>query len=512
MGYPVFRQPDTPAHEIERVLDVQRRALRQEKWPSADIRKDRLRRAIDLLRAHKDDFIRAISEDFGHRSTETTLFTDVYPSIMALKQALEELDKWMKPERRKLRFPLPLMGAKARIMPQPKGVVGLITPWNFPLTMVFVPLAQMLAAGNRVMIKPSEQTPRTSTLLARVLFDYFGEDEVAVFTGGVETSSAFAQQPFDHLMFTGSTAVGRKVMMAASQNLTPVTLELGGKSPVVVSKGADIAAAAERVATMKCLNAGQICLAPDYVLLDESIQAAFLSAYREAVARLYPEKLANDDYTAIINAGHRSRLNALLEDARRQGAEVEYLATEDEVRTQAANSHVTSINTSHAEGASAANQSGAHAKLLPALVHGVTPSMRIMQDEIFGPYLPVRTFKILAEAVEQINAGPRPLALYYFGPSGFGADQSGEDYILHTSWSGGVTVNDCLFHGVLETMPFGGVGASGMGRYHGYDGFKEFSHMKPVLKHPKASVARLFGIVPPYGKRLRMILKHDIGI
>lgn len=468
---------ETPEEDIASLLQRQRTAYLAEGEVTEAVRKDRLKRALQVLMDNKDEYIRRISEDFGNRSDSTTLFADVGASASALKEAIKHVGKWMRPEKRPLQFPLGLLGAKAQVVPQPKGVVGLITPWNFPLTMVFVPLAQMLAAGNRVVIKPSEHTPQTSEFFAKTFAEKFDDSEVAVVNGAVETSQAFAKQPWDHLMFTGAPVVGKLIMRAAAENLTPVTLELGGKSPVVVGESADLDMVAERVATMKLLNAGQICLAPDYVNLKKDKRDAFVDTYSKKVEQMYPTMLSNDDYTSIISRRHRERLEGYLEDAREKGADVRVInPAEEDFAGQ--------------------NQSN---KLPAAVILDPTDDMKVMQEEIFGPILPVRTYEKTDDVIDYVNDRERPLALYYFGEN-----EAEQKKVLTSTTSGGVTVNDVLWHGGHETLPFGGVGNSGIGSYHGYDGFKEFSHMKPVLKHPsKTSIGRLLGIVPPYTNKLK---------
>lgn len=468
---------ETPEQDIADIVARQRAAYLAEGEVSLATRKDRLKRTRKCLLDNQQEFIRLISEDFGNRSDDTTLFADVGASAGAISDAVKHVAGWMKPEKRSLQFPLGLLGAKAQVVPQPKGVVGLITPWNFPLTMVFVPLAQMLAAGNRVVIKPSEHTPLTSELFAKVFSDNFDETEVKVINGAVETSQAFARQKWDHLMFTGAPVVGKLIMRAAAENLTPVTLELGGKSPVIVGESADLGMVAERVATMKLLNAGQICLAPDYVNVKKTKRDEFVDQYTKKVTEMYPTMLANDQYTSIISSRHRARLEGYLEDAREKGADVRVINPAD-------------------EDFSGQNKGN---KLPAALILDPTDDMKVMQEEIFGPILPVKTYDTTDEIVSYVNERERPLALYYFG-----TDSAEEKEVLTKTTSGGVTVNDVLYHGGHDSLPFGGVGNSGIGAYHGYDGFREFSHMKPVLKHPaKTSISRLLGVVPPYTGKLK---------
>jgi len=478
-----MQQVETSADTIAEKLSKQRASYLKEGFVTAAVRKDRLKRALSCLLDYKDDYIRLISEDFGNRSSETTLFADVVAAAGALKDAIKHVDKWMKPSKRSLQFPLGLLGARAEVVPQPKGVVGLITPWNFPLGMVFIPLAQMLAAGNRVMIKPSEFTPRTSAFMNEVFSKHFDETEVCVINGAVETSQGFASQPWDHLMFTGAPVVGKLIMKAASENLTPVTLELGGKSPVVVGKSADLSAVADRVATMKHMNAGQICLAPDYINIDKSRRDEFVSNYTASVEKMYPTMLSNDEYTSIISTRHRERIEGYIEDAREKGADVRVInPAEEDFKGQ--------------------NQAN---KIPSTLILDATDDMDVMQNEIFGPVLPVRTYEKTEDVIDYVNEHERPLALYYFG-----SDKAEEREVLTRTTSGGVTVNDVLWHGAHENLPFGGVGNSGIGHYHGYDGFLEFSHQKSVLRHPKMSIGALLGVVPPYTDKLRKNMERQL--
>lgn len=470
---------------IEGLIEAQRASYLDEGYVSAAVRIDRLKRAKALLRKYQDDFIRLISEDYGNRSNGTTLYADVVASNGALSDAIKHTKKWMKNERRGLMFPLGLLGAKAHVQYQPKGVVGLITPWNFPLTMVFVPLAQMLAAGNRVVIKPSEHTPKTSDFFKKAFAEFFDETEVVVYPGGVEVSQAFAAQKWNHLMFTGAPMVGKLIMRAASENLVPVTLELGGKSPVIISRGVDLDMAVERIATWKMANAGQICLAPDYINVPTDLADIFVEKMKAAISDMYPSLVSNEEYTSIISKRHQDRLNSYIAECQEKGAEVHQVNPAEEDFT--------------------AQEEGMH-KVCPTLVVGADDDMKILQEEIFGPLLPIRTYDSLDEVIDYVNDHERPLAIYYFGD-----DQAEIDEISHRTTSGGLTINDCVWHGAHETLPFGGVGNSGMGRYHGFDGFKEFSHHKPILKHPKLSLNKLMGIVPPYGKKLDTMMKRELN-
>lgn len=348
--------------------------------------------------------------------------------------------------------------------------------------MVFVPMAGILAAGNRAMIKPSEFTENVSDLMARLVPDYFDESEMAVFTGGADVGVAFSKLAFDHLIFTGATSVGKHIMRAAADNLVPVTLELGGKSPTFIGRSANKDLVGQRVALGKMMNAGQICLAPDYLLVAEDQEGEVIDSVSKGVASLYPTLLKNDDYTSVVNGRNFDRLQGYLADAREKGAEV--------IEVNPANEDFASAN--------------GH-KMPLHIVRGATDDMKVMQEEIFGPILPVKTYKTIDEAIDYVNAHDRPLGLYYFGQ-----DKSEEDRVLTRTISGGVTVNDVLFHNAMEDLPFGGVGPSGMGNYHGLDGFRTFSHARAVYRQPKLDVAGLAGFKPPYGKATAKTLAKEL--
>jgi coniferyl-aldehyde dehydrogenase len=471
---------DTAA--MQALLQKQRAAFTAELPVGAAIRKDRLQRALKLVLEHKDGFVKALSDDFGHRSIEMSQVTDIMGAVKPLKHSLKHVDEWMRPERRKLDFPLGLLGAKAMVEWQPKGVVGIIAPWNFPINLTFAPLANVLAAGNRAMIKPSEFTPATSELMAKAIAQYFDEAEVAVVTGGPEVGKAFSELAFDHLIFTGATSIGRHVMAAAARNLVPLTLELGGKSPTIVSRSADVASATERVAMGKLMNAGQICLAPDYMLVPAEKEAEIVEGLKAATARMYPTLLANDDYTSVISRRHRDRLEAHIEDARAKGAEI--------IEVNPANEDFSKQNTN---------------KMPLTLIRNPTDDMTVMQEEIFGPVLPIKRYDKVEEAIAYVNAKDRPLGLYWFG-----TDEAEERKVLDRTISGGVTVNDVVFHVAQEDLPFGGIGPAGMGNYHGHDGFKTFSHPKSIYRQPKIDLAGLAGFKPPYGEKTRKALAREI--
>jgi coniferyl-aldehyde dehydrogenase len=469
--------------EMERVLKLQRDSFTAARPEGLHARKDRIHRAIHALKANADELNRAMSADFGNRSPAQSMITDIAGTISFGKYCLKNLDRWAKPERRHVQFPLGLLGAKAELRYEPKGVVGILSPWNFPVNLTFGPLMQVFAAGNRAMIKPSEFTERTSAVMARIVEEAFDAEECRVFTGPPEVAQAFSELPFDHLVFTGSTATGRKVMEAAAKNLVPVTLELGGKSPVVMGRSADFARAGERIALGKMMNAGQICLAPDYLYVPEDKADEAVHGVWQGTAAMYPTLLDNEDYASIVSDRHSDRLKGLVADAREKGAEIIEVNPGDE------------------------DFASTNARKMPlTILKNVTDDMKAMQEEIFGPVLPVKTYKTVGEAVDYINAHDRPLGLYYFGE-----DAKEREQVLTRTISGGVTVNDVIFHVSMEDLPFGGTGPSGMGSYHGIEGFREFSHARSVYTQPKVDIAKLGGFKPPYGdataKAARALMK-----
>jgi coniferyl-aldehyde dehydrogenase len=465
-------------------LQAQRASFTAELPVSAAARKDRLKRAIAMMVDHSNAFVEALSEDFGHRSTEQSLMTDIVSSINTAKHSIKRLDDWMKPDRRKLQFPLGLLGAKGIVEYQPKGVVGIIAPWNFPVSLTMSPMAGAFAAGNRAMVKSSEYTPTVAALFEDVGPKYFAPEEAIFYTGGPDVGQAFAGLPFDHLIFTGATGIGRHILHAAADNLTPVTLELGGKSPTIVGRSANSETATQRIALGKMLNAGQICLAPDYLMVPKEKEAEVVQGLTKAVSVMYPTLIENPDYTSVINARHRDRLQGYIDDARAKGATIE------------------EINPAN-EDFSASNRN----KMPLTLIRNPTDDMTVMQEEIFGPVLPIKTYERIEEAIAYVNRNDRPLGLYYFG------DDDGEKRaVLDKTISGGVTVNDVVFHVSMEELPFGGVGPSGMGAYHGHEGFKTFSHAKSVYHQPKINVAKLAGLMPPYGAATRKTIARDLKV
>jgi coniferyl-aldehyde dehydrogenase len=468
---------------MQQVLDLQRAAFTAARPEPIAVRKDRIRRLIAMLKDHGADFARAMSRDFGHRSHEQSLMTDIMPSVTAAKYCLKHIDRWARPERRSPNFPLGLLGARAELRYEPKGVIGIVSPWNFPVGLTVTPLTQVFAAGNRAMIKPSEFTEETSELMKEMFARHFAQDELAVMTGGPDVGQAFCSLAFDHLLFTGATPVGRHVLRAAADNLVPVTLELGGKSPTILGRSANIERAGERIAMGKMMNAGQICLAPDYMIVPQELEERAIGAVKSAVSAMYPRLLDNDDYTSVVNARHRDRLQGLIDDAKAKGAEAIEInpANED---FSASNGH----------------------KLPLTILRNVGDDMAVMQQEIFGPVLPVKTYQAIDEAIDYVNAHARPLGLYYFGE-----DANERERVLTRTISGGVTVNDVLFHVSIDDLPFGGVGPSGMGAYHGPEGFKTFSHARSVYRQPRFDLAGLAGFKPPYGKATQRTLARELG-
>ena len=468
---------------MREILDAQRTDYLREGAVSAATRRDRLSRGVDVLLKYQGELIDALNSDFSCRSREVTMLTDIAASITPMKHAIKHLEKWMRPARRSTMFPLNLLGGHSRVEYQPLGIVGVISPWNFPVNLTFAPLAGIIAAGNRAMIKPSEFTPATSEVMAKMVSEAWDEKEVAMCVGGAEVGQAFSGLPFDHLIFTGATGIARHIMAAAARNLVPVTLELGGKSPVLVSRSADLQQAAQRIMLGKTLNAGQICLAPDYLMVPEEKLDDVVAALQSATAEMYPKLLDNSDYTSVVNERHFQRLTGYLEDAAARGASV------------------LAINPANED---FDGQQGTR-KIAPTLITGAPEDSKVLEDEIFGPLLPIRTYSQFSEAIDYVNAHPRPLAAYYFG-----TDREEEEAVLTRTTSGGVCINDVIMHITQEELPFGGVGPSGMGAYHGYDGFKTFSHAKAIYRQSRFNVAKLAGMAPPYGPATEKTIKMQV--
>ncbi len=450
-----------------------RQASRDQAYTPLLLRRERLLRLQKMIADSAHQLCASVQLDFGQRAAQVTTLAELLPLRSQLQQALAQLKRWSAPQ--KVATPLHLQPAKAWVQPVPLGVVGVIAPWNYPVLLALGPVISALAAGNRVIVKPSEHTPHTAQLLAGLVARYFADDEVAVLVGDAGAAAELASLPLDHLLFTGSTAVGRKVALAAANQLVPTTLELGGKSPCVLEAGCDLADAARKIAHAKLLNAGQTCIAPDYVLLPRASASAFVDAYRDAVRSLYPSFQGNADYTSVINAQHASRLLAMLAQAEQLGATV--------LRME--------------EGGAPVAQSrmgdGISRQLAPALVLGVTGEMQLMQEEIFGPILPVLLYDDRQEVVAAINQGDVPLALYWFGP-----DKRQAQELVQSVRAAGVCINDCLLQFAHDGLPFGGWGASGWGAIHGKHGFMRFSHAKPVFRQAVWGVSGW--VYPPYGK------------
>lgn len=440
----------SPSRDIRAILYKQRAAFLASEPYTVEQRCELLERAISLLVNHEQDIIDALAADFGHRSPGFSKGSEVLSPLAALKHAKARLVEWMQPESRHTEQ------GEAWVQYQPLGVIGIVTAWNVPGYMVFSGLAGALAAGNRVMIKPSEFNPHTSALIARLIRSVYAEEEVAVVLGGAEVGQAFCGQPFDHLLFTGATSIGKHVLRAAAENLVPVTLELGGKSPTIISRTADFKTAVTKVVVGKLINAGQLCVAPDYVFVPQESVEAFIAVAKAVVAGFLPTLRDNPEYTSIINTRHLERLLGYLSEARSAGVELIELnpATED-------------------------FSDAPHNKIVPTLLRNPGDGLQVMQDEIFGPLLPIKAYETLDEVIAFINARPRPLALYYFGN-----DAAEEALVLNRTCSGGVTLNGVMSHASTESLPFGGVGQSGMGAYHGIDGFRTFSHARAVFRSP----------------------------
>ncbi len=451
MNAHVINPVDTSLTDI---LSRQREAFLRDGAPSLAAREADLLKLKNAVLARLPEFAKALDTDFEGRSAKETAILEGVALVQGINYLRRNLKGWMRPQKRHV--DITFRPGRARVVYQPLGIVGIMSPWNFPVGLSLMPLATAIAAGNRAMIKPSEFTPATSDLLAKMLDEIFSHEQVAVVTGGPEIGAQFSGLPFDHLVFTGSTPVGKAVMKAASANLVPVTLELGGKSPVIVEKGSSLERAAASIAFGKLSNGGQICVSPDYALVAEGEVDAFVAAYDKAVRSLYPEGPASRDFTAIVNERHYGRLRALLDEAHAGGAQVIEVG---------------------------ANPAAALLRphtLAPTVVLGATADMAILTEEIFGPVLPIVAYRDIDEAIARINAGPRPLALYYFGGNG-----EHRRKVLERTTSGNVTINDTLLHYAQDDLPFGGVGASGMGAYHGIEGFKSLSHAKGIFEQSR---------------------------
>lgn len=457
---------------MQSVLAAQQKAYRSNPMPTAEERIANLKKLKHAILNHQSAIIAAIHKDFDGRSRNETLFAEIMPIAQGINDTIKRVRKWMKPSRRRVGHHL--QPACARVVYQPLGVIGIMVPWNYPVQLSVLPLVGALAAGNCAMIKMSEFTPNTAECFAQIMADTFPTELVAVINGDAEMAAAFSKLPFNHLLFTGSAQVGKSVMRAAAENLTPVTLELGGKSPAIIGEDIPLKDAVERICFGKSLNSGQTCVAPDYVLCPRNKQDAFLDTYRKVFNRMYPQLTGNQDYTSIVNERQKQRLQQMVADARNQGATV----------------HVMGEKTI---------TDGSRRMPLHILTN-VSDEMLVMQEEIFGPIMPVVPYDSLSQALEFVSVRPRPLALYYFS-----YDKLTQEYVLNTTHSGGVCINDTLLHVAVDDIPFGGTGPSGMGHYHGHDGFLTFSKAKGVLIKQSFNAAKF--IYPPYGGKLHQLIQ-----
>lgn len=455
---------------LSALLFEQKAAFNAQGAVSASLRRARIQRVIDMLVDHHPALVEAMDADFGGRPRGFSLMNDVLGALGSLKHARDHLEGWMQDEPRQVFSPYDQLGAQAWVMYQPKGSVGILGTWNAPLYTLFSPLASALAAGNRAILKPSEVVPRTAALVARLVGELFDPLEVGVVTGDADMAQAFTAHPFDHLVFTGSTEVARSVMRNAAQNLVPVTLELGGKSPVIVARSADLDTAAFRIALSKTTNSGQVCINPDLVYVPREQLEAFIEAFASAYRRFVPEVSDNPDVVAVVNPRHLARVENLVGQARQAGARV--------------------LSLPYALAADGQNRR----RPLQLVIDPPQDSL-IMHEEIFGPAMVVLPYDEVDQVIAQINARPRPLALYYFGN-----DAREQRHVLEHTLSGGVTLNDVMMHAALHDAPFGGIGGSGMGHYHGREGFLQFSHLRSVLKAPDHDPRGEWGLLPPYSE------------
>ncbi len=454
---------------IRAMLDAQRTAFRNDGWPALELRLDRLARLSRAVLEHEHALVEALYADFGGRSRIASRTGDILGTVAAVDYTRAHLAQWMAPVPVVLPPDVAQHGTSAEVRYEPLGVVGAIVPWNGPVLLASIAAAGAFGAGNRVMLKLSEFAPRTAEAIRDAFAAFFDPTELAVVTGDSDVAAAFAAQPFDHLLYTGSSAVGRRVMRAAAENLVPVTLEMGGKSPVVIGRGADPESTASRIVTGKLASAGQVCVAPDYVLVPEGQGARWIAAFGAAAAAIYPDLLRNEDYTAVIDARNFARLRALLEDARDRGAGLHFHPAESSLETL-----------------------GQAGRFPFVMLSGTPPGARVMQEEIFGPLLPVIEYGRLSEALDAICRGDRPLSAYYFG-----ADEAEQAEVLQRIATGSIVVNDVRCQLFYEALPFGGVGPSGMGRYRGQEGFRTFSNAKTVL-HQRAGEDVLARSRPPF--------------
>ena len=458
---------------MENILEVQKKAFLKEGPPSLEKRTDLLKRCVALIETHQDKIIKALNQDFQNRSVDEIKISEIDQTVRNILFTIKKLNKWMQPQRRFSSLGTDLLGAKSFLQPSPLGTVGIIAPWNFPVGLIFYPLASIFAAGNRAMVKPSEITPATANIIKEGVEKYFDISELAVITGGPSVGEQFSGLKLDHLLFIGSNRVAKKVASKAAKNLVPTTLELGGKSPTIIGTNANMALAAERILFSKTLNAGQICLSPDYIFVKKDEKRNLISELQKAYSKFFPEPNSHNQ-TSMVNKHHLKRMNSYLLDATKKGAKVESLGKNDDLdRNMISTKIVTEVN----------------------------DGMDVMKHEIFGPVLPIMTYDSISDVVDYINKNDNPLGLYYFGRS-----QSEQNFVINNTRSGGVTVNDTLFHILQSRLPFGGVGQSGHGCFHGYEGFLNFSHLKSIY-HQTSIDFILAMIRPPRGKAFSLLSK-----
>lgn len=468
-------------HSLQTIFERQKAAFARHAPFCLDKRLEALSALLQSVINHQDELIQAVSADFGNRAVAETRLLELFPLIDEIRFAKRNLRRWMKP--RSVAANWQFLPSRAKILHQPLGVVGIIGAWNYPFLLTLSPLTNALAAGNHVIVKPSEHAPLTANVIRQIISEAFPEDYVAVITGDKEVASVFCTLPFDHLLFTGSTSVGKLVMKAAAENLTPVTLELGGKSPALVHESYSMTTAADRICSAKFWNAGQTCIAPDYALVPTHKRDEFISACKATIARRFPGFSSNPDYSHMIHESAWNRMRALVDDAASKGAHI--------IPADSPNKNLTADSR----------------PFPPTLIVDADDSMAVMQGEIFGPILPVQTYSSFDEALSFINARPRPLVLYYFDDNG-----SRTRKVLQQTTSGGVCINDCIFQFAQHKLPFGGVGPSGMGAYHGYEGFKTFSKKKGVFLQNAmvGSVLDRF-LKPPYTSTKNRVIGLLIG-
>jgi coniferyl-aldehyde dehydrogenase len=468
---------------LEALVELQRSKFRAEGEVTYSTRIDRLKRLKALIVENKTEFAETTKREFGGaRSYEFSLFSEFASKVEGIDYAMKHLKEWMKPEKRKTNKPMNFLGGKSQVRHFPKGVVGIISPWNLPFGLTVAPLTGALAAGNRAILKPSEFVPETAALFAEIIPKYFSEDEVAVVTGGADISQRFAELPFDHLLFTGSSNIGAKVMQSASKNLVPVTLELGGKSPVIIGRSAKLDLAGTRLTFGKLLNGGQLCLSPDYVVVPNELEEQLIARVVHEAQSMYPNITENEDYAGVINERHFARLQNYIDDAVAKGAKLTIVGAD---KTRASKNN----------------------RRMPLhILQNVNEDMLVMHEEIFGPILPVMTYSDVAEVPDMIEPRRNPLAMYYFGK-----DKREQEYLLSNVQSGGVCINDITLHYVQEDLPFGGVGASGMGAYHGPEGFRSLSHARAIYSQTMIDVLPIIGARPPFGEKFRKNISKILG-